>query len=141
MGSSEIEGVKTIENSLSLKTNLETTMRFNNPSVNQITQNYENENRAVKFKEEKVEEFKSFQKIKKENTKESSSRRSINVQNPIPNQNTTVGLPFNLTIDGTSVFSSTGSLFLEATHIPTWLISTNLKKKIPTNSKFANKKR
>ena len=120
---SEITKVKNV---ISTRGTLETVRETGNPFVNYATSNYKSEDSTVKFKEEKVEEFKSFQKIKKENTKKqkSSSRRSISVQNPIPNQNVIVEKSFNLTIDGNHVFSSSSSLSLEAKNIPTWMTSS-----------------
>jgi hypothetical protein len=47
------------------------------------------------------------------------------VSNPIPDQNVIFGKSFNLTIDGTQVFSSNGALLLKATNIPSWLNSSN----------------
>jgi hypothetical protein len=127
---SEIMEVKTTENSLSLKTNLETARQANNPSINRIAQTYKTEDRAVKFEEIKIEEFENFQKIEKQENlrmQKSFSRRSINIQNPIPNQNATVGELFELTIEGSDVFNSiNSSLSLEATNIPSWLMLTPL---------------
>jgi hypothetical protein len=126
VGNSEIVKVKNKENALTGKRNLKATVQASNPSID-IIQMHKDLDRTVKFKEIKVEEFKNFQKVKKESVKNrrSSSRRSINIKNPIPDQRIVVGKPFNLTINGTSVFNSTGSLFLEAANIPTWLISSN----------------
>jgi hypothetical protein len=59
-------------------------------------------------------------------TRKSVSRRSINVQNPIPDQNAIVGNLFDLTVNGANVFNSNSTLSLEATNIPTWLISNPL---------------
>jgi hypothetical protein len=121
-GNNEIVSAK---KSLSARTNLETTKQINNPSINRIAQTYRGEDRTVEFEEIKVEKFKAFSNLKKENVEDRrSSRRSINVQNPIPNQNAIVGKPFELTIDGNNVFDSNSTLSLEATNIPTWLTSS-----------------
>jgi hypothetical protein len=124
VGSSKIMEVKNRANALSVVTNLETIGQANSPSVNQII-TAKDEGRTVAFEGIKVEEFKNLPKIKKENVIERRSvgRRSIVIQNPIPDQNILVKKLFNLTIDGTSVFSSSGGVFLEATNIPTWLTS------------------
>ena len=124
VNSGEIAKVKTIENSLNVKTNSGKIRRINNPSVNQITQNYKIGDSTVKFKEIEVKEFKDLPEIKEESVikQRSSFRRSISVQNPIPDQNVTVGNLFELTIDGTNVFNSNRTLSLEATNIPAWLM-------------------
>jgi hypothetical protein len=123
-GRSEIVKVKNKANTLSVKTNLKTARQSNTPSVNRIVQRYKNKDGTVAFEKIKVEEFKDFQEVEKENVgMRRSSRRSISVQNPIPDQRTFIGLPFELTIDGNSVFSSSSDLFLEATNIPAWLTS------------------
>jgi hypothetical protein len=120
--------VKNKANALNIRKNLETMMQVNNPLVSQTVKTYKNEDKTIKFEEIKIEEFKDLPKVKRENVGEQKSfdRRSIIVQNPIPNQNVSVGKFFELKIDGTYVFSSSGALFLEATNIPTWLNSTNL---------------
>jgi hypothetical protein len=125
LNGSEIAKEKIGRNDLIIRRNLETEIQTNNPNMDRVSQAYIDKGRTVKFKEERVKEFKNFQKIKKENVKnrKSSSRRLINIENPIPNQNATVGKPFELTINGTSVFSSNSSLFLEATNVPIWLTS------------------
>jgi hypothetical protein len=120
---SEIMKVKNRENSLAVKTNLETARQTNNPSINRIAQTYKTEGRTIEFKEIEVEEFKNLQRKKNLLDERSSARRSINIQNPIPNQNATVEKLFELTIDGSSVFSSSSALFLEAAYIPSWLTS------------------
>jgi hypothetical protein len=117
--------VKTTENSLSLKTNLETARRTNTPSLNRIEQTYKDEDGTVKFEEIKIKEFKDLLEVKKENvrSRKTFSRRSISVQNPIPDQNVIVENFFELTIDGNNVFNSiNSSLSLEATNIPDWLM-------------------
>jgi hypothetical protein len=76
-----------------------------------------------------VEEFESLSEVKDESAVERRSiegRRSITVQNSLPDLNISIGIPFELTIDGNSVFTSNSSIFLDATNIPTWLISSNL---------------
>jgi hypothetical protein len=125
VGNSEIMKLKNAEKSLTVKMNSEITSQANNPSLNRISKTYRNKDRTVEFEEIKVKEFKDSFETKKENVdmQRSFSRRSINVQNPIPNQNATFGEFFELTIDGTSVFSSNSSILLDATNIPTWLTS------------------
>jgi hypothetical protein len=132
-GNNEIVSAK---KSLSVRMNLETTKQINNnPSINRIAQTYRGEDRTVEFEEIKVEEFKAFSNLKKENVK---MRRSINVQNPIPNQNVIVGKPFELTIDGAFVFSSSSALSLAATNISDWLISAPSNPTNPTLEGFYN---
>jgi hypothetical protein len=123
----EIMEVKNKANVLSIRRNLETTRQVNNPSLNRIEQTYEDTESTVKFEERKVEKFKNLREMEEENEgmRRTFSRRSINIQNPIPDQNVIVGKPFELTIDGTYVFSSSDSLFLEATSIPSWLTFSN----------------
>jgi hypothetical protein len=125
--SGELIKVKNRVNALNVRTNLETTKQVNNPSINQIAQTYKDTDSTVKFEEIKVKNFKDLPEVKEESVKNkrSSFRRSINIQNPIPNQNATFGELFELTIDGTSVFSSSSAIFLEATNIPGWLTSSN----------------
>jgi hypothetical protein len=109
---------------LSVRTNLETA-QVSNPSVNLIVQTYKDGDKTVAFEEIKVEEFKNLRKVEEENEglRRTFSRRSISIQNPIPDQNATVGELFKLTIEGSNVFSSTSSLSLEAKNISTWLTS------------------
>jgi hypothetical protein len=120
---SEIVKVKISENALNIKTNSEIVRRANDPLVNQVTKNYETEDKAVKFEEMNIEEFKDFSNVKKENRgkRKAFGRRSISIQNPIPDQNAIVEKSFKLTIDGTNVFSSNSTLFLEVINIPPWL--------------------
>jgi hypothetical protein len=121
-GNNEIVSAK---KSLSARTNLETTKINNNPSINRIAQTYKGEDKTVKFEEIKVKEFKDLLEVEKEERvleRRSVDRRSISVQNPIPDQNVIVGKSFNLTIDGNSVFTS-NTIFLKATNIPAWLTS------------------
>ena len=128
LDNSEIMEVKKTVNSLTVRKSLETIRQVDSSSTNQIVQTYKDD-RTIAFKEIKIEEFKNLLEVEKEKNvgkQKSFGRRSIVVQNPIPNQNVTVGKPFNLTIDGTYVFNSSGALFLEATNIPTWLNSINL---------------
>jgi hypothetical protein len=124
---SEIMKVKTAENALSLKMSLETARQVNNnPSVNRIARTYKGEDKTVKFEEMKVEDFKNLLEVEKEENvrmQKSSSRRFISVQNSLPDQNITVREPFELIINGTSIFNSSSALFLEVTNIPTWLRS------------------
>jgi hypothetical protein len=124
MGSREIMEVKSRENALSAGRKLETIGQTNSPSINRIEQTYKDEGGTVEFEEIKV---KNLLEVEKENVgmRRSFSRRSISIQNPIPDQNIIVEKLFNLTIDGTSVFSSSGGVFLEATDIPAWLASSN----------------
>jgi hypothetical protein len=125
---SEIVKVKSTANTLTVRTNLETTRQVNNPSVNRNVQTYKSEDKTVKFEEMKVENFKDLSKVKKEKNvgmQKSSFRRSISVQNPIPDQNVIAEKPFDLTIDGPHVFSSSGGVFLKVTNIPTWLNFSN----------------
>jgi hypothetical protein len=129
IGSSEIAKVKNRENAMSVGTNLETARQgVNSPSVNQIVQAYKDEDRRVKFEGMKVEEFKNSPKVKEENVgmRRSDGRRSISVQNPIPDQKATVRKIFELTIDGNNVFNSSSALSLEATNIPPWLTSISI---------------
>jgi hypothetical protein len=126
VGNSGIMKVKNRENALTVRTNLETTRQADSPSVNRIEQTYKDKDSNLKFKEIKVEEFKDLSKAEENmGIRGSSSRRSISVQNPISDQNVIVGNLFDLTIDDTSVFSSSEALFLETTNIPTWLTSSN----------------
>jgi hypothetical protein len=121
---SEITKVKNV---ISTRGTLETVRETGNPFVNYATSNYKSGDSTVKFEEIKVKNFKNLLEVEKEKNVEmrkSPSRRSINVQNPIPNQNTIVEKLFNLTIDGNHVFSSSSALSLEAKNIPTWLTST-----------------
>jgi hypothetical protein len=118
---SEIMKVRNREKALTVKTNPEIARRANTPSLNRIEQIYKDD-KTIKFEKIKVEEFKDLLGVEKERTR---MRRSISIQNPIPNQTTAIGKLFNLTIDGTNVFSSSSDLFLEATTIPTWLTSSN----------------
>ncbi len=115
----EITKIKNKGNSLIVRRDLETTSQNNVPFINQITQANKDNSKTVKFEEI---EIKNLSEVKEKN---SETRRSISIKNPIPNQKIAVGLPFNLTIDGTYVFNSSGALFLEATNIPTWLTSLN----------------
>jgi hypothetical protein len=120
--------IKNKESALNIKTNLETKNQVNDPFLNRISKIYRNKDSNVKFEEIKVEEFKDLLEVKKEKNKgmrRSSSRRSISVQNPIPDQNVTVGDFFELVIDGNNVFSSGYTVYLEATSIPNWLASSN----------------
>jgi hypothetical protein len=120
VSNNKIAKVTNGENSLNVRKNVETTMKTNNPPINQILQT----SKIAKFKEKEIEEFKNLQEIKKEENLEkrrSSFRRSINIQNPIPNQNVTVGELFELTIEGNSVFTSNGTLFIETVNVPAWL--------------------
>jgi hypothetical protein len=123
VGNSEIMKLKKTASALNVRTNLEIAKQTNSPSVNRITQTYKGEGNTVKFEEIKVEEFEDLLEAKKENVgmRRFLARRSINVKNPIPDQNVIVENFFELTIDGNNVFSSNDSVFLEATNIPTWL--------------------
>jgi hypothetical protein len=107
---------------LSAKINSETKRQVNSPSINHILQMYKGEDRSVEFEEVKVEEFGNLSKEKKINA---IKQRAINIKNSIPNQNAVVGKPFDLTIDGTNVFNSSGALFLEAKNVPIWLNFSN----------------
>jgi hypothetical protein len=109
-----------IENVINARETLEGIKEASNPFVNRVALNYKEKDETIKFKEINVEGFKNF---KRESLKESRStgRRSINVQNPIPDQNAILGLPFELTIDGNHVFGSSSSVFLEVTKISNWL--------------------
>jgi hypothetical protein len=116
--------IKNKESALNIKTNLETKNQVNDPSLNQISKTYRNKDSNVKFEEIKVEKFKDLPEVEKKNVgmRRSSSRRSISIQNPISDQNAIVGKFFELTIDGTFVFTS-NIIFLKATNIPAWLTS------------------
>jgi hypothetical protein len=118
----EVMKIKNAKNTLTVRRDLETTKQVNNPSINQVKQIYKVEDRSVKFKKIEVKEFEYLSKVKEKNV---TKQISINVKNPIPNQNIAVGKFFNLTIDGTNVFSSNSSIFLETTHTPSWLTSSN----------------
>jgi hypothetical protein len=113
-----------VKNSLTIRANLGTVRQANSPFVNRITQTYKDKDRIVKFEEIKVEEFKNLPKVKKEGMLERRffGRRSISVQNPISDQNVTVGKSFSLTIDGSRVFSSSSAVSLESKNIPAWLM-------------------
>jgi hypothetical protein len=118
---------KNAKNTLTTRRNLETIKQVNNPSINQVTETYKGEDKTAKFEEIAVKKFKDLFKVKKENV---IKQKSINIKNPISNQYVTVEYVtvdklFNLTIDGTNVFSSNSSLFLEAISIPYWLTSSN----------------
>jgi hypothetical protein len=121
VSNSEIVEVK---NALSARRTSKMNGQISNPFINHVVSDYKGKDSTVKFKETKIEEFKNSLNAKKEKnveTRESVSRRSISIENPIPDQNTIVGKSFELTIDGTSVFSSSGAIYLEATNIPAWL--------------------
>jgi hypothetical protein len=121
-GSSEIVEVKNRANALNIRTNLETERQVvTNPLVGQTVAAHKD--RTVKFEEIKVEEFKNLREVEKEENE--GMRRSISIQNLIPDQNATIGEFFELTIDGISVFSSSSALFLEATNIPLWVTSSS----------------
>jgi hypothetical protein len=122
---SEVMKVKSGENALTIEKNLETAKQVDGSSINKITQTYESKAGVVEFKEVKVEEIKNSQKEGAEKRR-SIDRRSINIKNPIPDQYVVVGKPFNLTIDGSHVFNSKNSVFLEAKNISTWLSSISI---------------
>jgi hypothetical protein len=122
LSNGEIMKVGNIKNALSAKASSKISKQSDNPSVNQIEKFYRDKDKTVRFKEEKVEEFKNFRKIEKENVK---NRRSMSIQNPISDQNTTVGKFFELKINGIDFFNSNGALFLEAINIPSWLTFSN----------------
>jgi hypothetical protein len=126
VSNSEIKKIKNKANFLTVKTNLKTIGQVNNPLTQTVTA-HKDKSKAVKFDKIKIKEFKELQEMKKENSeiRRSSDRRSINVKNPIPDQNVAIGKLFNLTIDGNNVFNSNSSLFLEATYTPTWLTFSN----------------
>jgi hypothetical protein len=112
-----------VENTISARKTLETIEQTNSPIVNSVT-TINKKDKSVKFEEIKVEEFKDLLEIdKKKNveTRRLAFRRSISVKNPIPDQNVIVEEQFNLTIDGTSVFDSSGIVSLEEPTIPPWL--------------------
>jgi hypothetical protein len=116
------KGIVKVKNALNARRISKAIGQTNNPPLNRVKKAYKNEDGIVKFKEEKVKNFKNLPKAEENvGIRRSSSRRSMSIQNPIPDQNVTVGKSFSLTIDGSSVFSSNSSLFLEATNIPTWL--------------------
>jgi hypothetical protein len=122
--SSEITKVKNV---ISRRETLETIKETNNPFIHHAASNYKNEDSTVKFEKVEVEKIKDFS-MKKENvnTQRSSYRRSISIQNPISNQNATVGEFFELTIDGNNVFNSSSPLFLELENFSPWLMFTPL---------------
>jgi hypothetical protein len=117
----EITKIKNKVNSLILRRELKTKNQNSIPSIDRIIQVNKDNEKIVKFEEI---EIRDLSEVKEKNRE---MRRSIIVQNPIPNQKITVGQSFNLVIYGTSVFSSSNSMFLNATNIPPWLISLNLK--------------
>jgi hypothetical protein len=87
------------------------------------------DDKVVKFKKIKIEELKNLpNEEEKLITKNSYSRRSISIQNPIENENIYVGEQLNMTIDGSNVFSSDSPMSLKITNIfpswPIWLNST-----------------
>jgi hypothetical protein len=133
-GNSEIMKVKNKANILDVRRNLETARQANNPSINRIAQTYKTKDGVAEFEEIKVEKFEDLPEAKKENVidRRSNTRRSISIKNPIPNQNTTIGKLFELTIDGNNIFNSSSSLSFEAINIPTWLMSTPLNINTPT---------
>jgi hypothetical protein len=93
---SEIVDIKKKENALTERRGLKTANQVNDPLINQITQNYRPVDKTVKFEGKKVEEFKDLSKGKKNaGMRRTFDRRSINVQNPIEDQNAIVGKPFN----------------------------------------------
>jgi hypothetical protein len=115
-----------VKNTISPQKTLKTFGQTNSPIINPVTEINRDTDRTVKFEEIKVEEIKNFSEINEEKMemKKFFSRRSINVKNPIPDQNAKIGQQFNVTIDGTDFFnSSTGTLFLEAINISPWLTS------------------
>jgi hypothetical protein len=116
----EKKKIKNRVNNLNVRRNSEILEKTNGLLVNQVIQLHNSKDRAVEFEEIKVKEFEDLSEVKEENI---TKLKSINVKNPIPNQNIAVGKQFNFLIDGTSVFNSNSSLFLEALNIPTWLIS------------------
>jgi hypothetical protein len=128
--SGEVMKVKSRENALTIGKNLEASKQVDGSSINKITQTYESKAGVVEFKEVKVEEIKSSQKEGAEKRR-SIGRRSINIKNPIPDQYVVVGKSFSLTIDGSHVFNSKNSVFLEVTKIPDWI-------NFPLNPTFVN---
>jgi hypothetical protein len=127
--SREIMEIKSRENALNVGRKLETIGQTNSLSINRIEQTYKDEGGTVEFEEIKV---KNLLEVGKKNVgmRRSSSRRSISVQNPIPDQNVTVGELFELTINGASIFNS-NTVFVNATNIPTWITSFLLFKSHP----------
>jgi hypothetical protein len=121
----EITSKKMGENDLTVRRDLETKIQANNPSMNHISQTYKGEDRTVKFKEIEIEKFEDLQEEDKNLLDgRSFNRRSISIENPIPNQHIIVGKSFNLTINGNDVFNSSSALsFLDAINIPNWLTS------------------
>jgi hypothetical protein len=113
----QIMKIKNRENDLIVKTNLKTIVQVNDQYVNQMKQIYKTEDDAVEFEEMEVENLSKINTVKQR----FSDRRSINVQNPIPDQNVFINRPFNLTINGNSIFNSNSSVFLETPNIPNWL--------------------
>ena len=71
----EITKVESGKNTITLKRNSETVEKANTSPINKFAQKYNDENKAVKFEEIKVEEFKDLPKGKEENV---GMRRSIN---------------------------------------------------------------
>jgi hypothetical protein len=119
-------GITKVKNTISPRKTLEIIEKISNPFVNHASSNYKGKDRTVKFKEMEIEKFKDLQEEKDKNllSRKSFTRRSINIQNPIPDQYIIVGKPFNLTIDGNTVFNSSSALsFLNTVNIPSWLTS------------------
>jgi hypothetical protein len=107
-----------VNNDFSLKKALKTSEKTaSSPFINYAASNYKKRDETIKFKEIDVKEFKNFQR----RSLNERSRRSINLQNSIPDQNAIIGKSFELTIDGSHVFSSSSALFIESTNIPNWL--------------------
>jgi hypothetical protein len=124
LNGSEIAKKKNVENVMTLRRDLKTKVKTNNPFVDHTSQAYYDKDRTVKFEAREVEDIKDFDSdLKKENVK---TRRSINIQNPIPDQKTVVKDYFKLIIDGNNVFNSDSPLFLEVINIPDWLWLTPL---------------
>jgi hypothetical protein len=123
----EIMVAKKKENTLKMKTDLKIVEKPLNLFTIRKIQSCDDE-KVVKFKEIKVEEFEDLSSIERKNVgnRRSSYRRSITVKNPIPNQLVVIGKPFSLIVDGFHVFSSNSRLSLEVNNIPDWLMLTPL---------------
>jgi hypothetical protein len=109
--------VKTAKESLSLKVNSEGKRLTNDPVISSHIQMDKNKDSTVKFEEIGVKDFLS----KKEDIESRRAVKSIEIKNPIPDQNIIVEESFNLTINGPDVFSSSGGIFLDITNIPDWM--------------------
>jgi len=96
------------------------------PTVSQNGLRHGSKEAAMPFEELKVEKI-THKNFGGRSLLESTSvekAEALSVQNPIPDQNITIGTLFKMTIDGSSVFNSS-TIFLNPTALPSWLSATN----------------